>query len=266
MLKLVGRVRVKSGMEHAAMGSNQRPIPLWLAMTLLSVTAVAGLAGIWKYAYRAPNAIRALAPTPGNPKVAGGPQAADERTKAAVLQAAGEADLPDGVHAKDARHVLIKAGDAYMRITPRDDPAAALGFSFGYFTVAETEWDHGYLSQGVRRLLVDEEYAKELGVTAEQVKKLAALPDPPPAKWPEKDRTRFVEAYRAWARAAEVDKAKLADELTRGLKEYGEKRRQADQELMADRVKQIKSILTERQVAKINPIPRWEVKPAAPKP
>jgi hypothetical protein len=245
------------------MSPTGRPIPLWLAAALLSATLVGGLAAVWKFVYRPPNASRVIAPSGISPKVAGGQQPADERTRVAVLAAAAEADLPDGAHKRGADEVLFKAGDVYMRVLPRlvgGEPT----ITFGYFTIADSEWDHGYLTQGVRRILADEEYATELGITPEQAKKLAALPEPPQPKWPEKDRARFADAYKAWAGLTEAEKTKAGEELTRSLKEYGEKRRQADQQAMTARIDQIKSILTERQVTKINPIPRWEVNKAKP--
>jgi hypothetical protein len=245
-------------MQPASDAPAEKPIPLWLAISVLAAILVGGVAFVWKYVRRPPNATRITMPALANPRVAGSTQAADERTKAAVLAAAAESELPDGAHPRGKDDVLFKSGDIYMRVTPRDnaDPA----YTFGYFTLAETEWDHGYLTQGVRRILADEDYAKELGITAEQVKKLEALPEPPASKWPEKDRKRFVDSYQGWARAAEPDRIKATEEIVRSLKEYGEKRRWGDQQLMAARIGRIKTILTERQLKNVNPIPRWELK------
>jgi hypothetical protein len=235
----------------------QNPIPLWLAVTVLSTILVGGLAVIWKYAYRPskpPNLTRIIAPTPTNPRVAGGDAPADERTKAAVLKAAAESELPEGLHARATDDVLVKAGDTYMRVAPRNGQEP--GYSFGYFTIAEREWEHGYLTQSLRRIAADEEYAKELGITPDQAKRLEALPAAPSSKWPEPDRKRFIDAYQAWSRAADPEKPKAAEELVRALKEFGERHRADDDKQMATRIDQIKSILTERQLAKVNPVKR----------
>lgn len=193
-------------------------------------------------------------PTPANPHVAGGEAPADDRTRAAVLKAAAETELPDGLHARAKDDVLIKAGDTYMRVTPRDGQEP--GYAFGYSTIAEIEWQHGYLTQSLRRIAADEDYAKDLGITADQAKRLEALPAPPFAKWPEADRKRFIDAYQAWSRVADAEKPKAAEELVRALKDFGQRHRADDQKLMATRIEQIKSILTERQLTKVNPVKR----------
>jgi hypothetical protein len=141
-----------------------------------------------------------------------------------------------------------------MRVVPRDGQEP--GYTFGYFTIAEREWEHGYLTQSLRRIAADEEYAKELGITPDQAKRLEALPAPPPLKWLEADRKRFIDAYQAWSRVADAEKPKAAEDLVRALKEFGERHRANDQKLMVTRIDQIKSILTERQLAKVNPVKR----------
>jgi hypothetical protein len=253
---------VAASAEPTTMAAPDKPIPLGVAIALLAAFAAIGGGLIWRYVYRPANpsnAIRTLTPLPENPRVAGGPDASDggDKMRQAVIQTAAEAELPDGIHPRGAGDALVKAGDAYLRVVARDK--AEPGYTFGYFTVEELEWEHGYLSAAVRRVLGDDDAARDLGVTPEQKQKLEALAQPPAARWPEVDRKRFVDAFRAWERAADASKATAGHELVAGLREYAQKRRWGDQQVMQQRVALIKATLTERQQRKVNPLKRWEL-------
>lgn len=253
-------------MTTAGQGEARTPIPLPAALAAFAVLLIGGALVIWKYVYRPakpPNVTNVRVPAPGNPRVAGGDDAMNDQLKQDVTKTAAEADLPDGIHARGNNDALVKGGDVYMRVLPRE--AQPPGFTFGYFTLADREWEHGYVTQGVRRILAQEDYALELAITTDQAKRLQELPDAPASKWPEADRKRFADAYMAWAKAADAEKGKLSEDLVRGLKEFGEKRRWGDQQVMNARLAQVKEILNERQLNRINPIPRWELQGAAQK-
>jgi Spy/CpxP family protein refolding chaperone len=237
-----------------------KPIPLWVALSVMGAIVLVGSGLIWRYLYRPAtptNAVSTIIPSPSNPRVAGGPEA-DPALKSAVLKAAAEADLPDGVHALGADDILFKAGDAYLKVRRHDDGQPA--YSFGSFALPDLEWQHGYLTQGVRRIVSQDDFAKELGVTDAQRKALADLPDPPAGKWPQADRDRFVALYKVWDKATGDAKAKAATDLVEALRAYADPKRAADQKAMSDRVGRITSILTPEQVTRINPIPRWDLK------
>jgi hypothetical protein len=203
---------------------------------------------------------RTIVPLPTNPRVAGGPpvDSGDSRTRAAAVNAAADADLPDGLHTVTDGAALFKAGDAYLRVRFDDDGGAR--HAMGTFGLPEIEWEHGYLSQAVRRLVAQTDYARELNVTAEQMRRLEKLPEAPPSKWPKTDRDRFVAMSDAWEKAQGDDKARAAAALLEALKAYAGPKRAADHKAMADRVKQIREILTPEQLAKVNPIKPWNFK------
>jgi len=217
----------------------------------MGLILVVGAGLIWKFLYHPPapiNAIRTIAPLPGNPHVAGGPPASGGGISVESLKAiAGEADLADGIHITGSG-TLVKAGDAYLRIRDKDS------YAFGFFTLSDQEWEHGYLSQGVRRMLAQEDFAREVGLTADQRERLEKLPAAPAAKWPQADRERLIALYKD---------EKSRPQVVSALAAYAAERRGADQKLMEDRIRQIRSILNEKQLAKINPIPRWPLKPAS---
>ena len=232
--------------------SADKPISMPVAVGVMGLILVVGAGLIWKFLYHPPapaNAIRTITPLPGNPHVAGGPPANADAVPVEALKAiVAEADLPDGLHIKTGGDTLIKAGDAYMRVSGSDK------YTFGFFTLSDQEWEHGYLSQGVRRMLAQDDFARELGLTADQRARLEKLPEAPAAKWPQADRERLIGLYK--------------DEQTRlqvvgALAAYAAERRAADQRVMDERIHAIRSILTEKQLAKVNPIPRWPLKPAA---
>ena len=64
----------------------------------------------------------------------------------------------------------------------------------------------------------------------------------------------------AWEKAQGDNKARAAAALLDALKAYAGPKRAADQKAMAERVKQIREILTPEQLVKINPIKPWEFK------
>jgi hypothetical protein len=224
---------------------------------------------IWRYRYHpapTPNVSRVTVPSPETPHAAGGPNGRDttdkeQRTRVAALAAAAEADLPDGIHELGDRTVLVKSGDAYVRVaraTPKGEPPR---YAFGTFSLPDVEWEHGYLTQGVRRILEQPEFAKELGVTKDQWDQLDALPPAPSIKWAVADRSKLMELWLAWETASDPDaKAKAADVLVKSLAEIATKKRSADQGVMKDRVTRIREILNEGQLKKVNPIPRWDLK------
>jgi hypothetical protein len=222
---------------------------------------------IWRYRYHpAPHVSRVIVPSPATPRVAGGGDANADTTKAqktrvAALAAAAEAELPDGVHEVGDRTVLVKSGDAYVRVaraTLTGDPPR---YAFGTFSLPDIEWEHGYLTQGVRRILEQPDYAKELAVSKEQWDQLDGLPAAPPAKWAVADRSKLMELWLAWETAADpAAKAAAADVIVKALGEISTKKRSADHAVMSERVDRIRQILNEGQLKKINPIPRWDVK------
>ncbi len=264
LLQRTGRpARVKI-MTHTMTPPAQKTVPLGIALGVMGVILMGGGLLIWRYVYhpaRPINVMHVTVPTPANPRMAGG-DGADGVAKFNVVQTAGEADLPDGVHPAAAGNVLLKAGDAYMRVLPQADGKAR--YSFGYFTVKDGEWEHGYVTQGIRRILTQDDFAKELAVTEEQKSKLKELPEAPAAKWPEKEREGFIAQFEKWAAATGDEKAKVGAELVKSLKEFGEKKRAEDLKLMTNRVSRVKGILDEKQLGRINPIPKWEVKGTQP--
>jgi hypothetical protein len=244
-----------------------RPIPFAGALAVMALVLFAGAALIAKYLYppaaAPPPPLRTVVPSPSNPRVAGGPPAAaDDSARAhVILAAAAEPELPDGVH-PSAGGVTFKAGDAYLKFADDPQPARA---AFGYFTLSDDEWLHGYLTQGVRRLTLHDDYARELAVTDDQRKRLADLPAPPPSRWPDADRDHFLTLYREWRLAPDDARPAAQATLLKALAEYATTQRTANRKRMADRVAAIRSILDDRQLARINPIPRWEL-PAATRP
>ena len=243
----------------------ERPIPMGVAVATLAAIFVIGAALIATYLYRPPlpgPAIRTVVPTPDNPKVAGGRAPVNtEATRANALRALAEAGLPDGAHPDAPGGVLFKAGDAYLKVA-EDDRGPRL--NFGFFTLADREWEHGYLTQGVRRLTTDGEYARELRLADDQLRRLREIPAPPPARWADADRDRFLALYQAWRTAEEKQKVPAATRLVEVLRSYATERRSADQRLMEQRATAIRAVLDERQLARINPIPRWELPTTTP--
>jgi hypothetical protein len=234
----------------------EKTIPVGLAVCVMAALVIAGGGVIWRYLYRpAKPPIRVAAPAPGGPRVAGGKVREDPRMRAEIEQMEAQASFPDGFYPMEGQ-VLFKGGDAYFRVV---SDGGEERYSFGFFMLAEVEWEHGYLSQGVRRMLGDREFARELGLTEKQLDRLRDLPDAPGAKWPAGDRERFVEAYRKWAAAPGEEKVRVGNGLAASLRVYGEARRAADDRVMAQRVKAIRSILEDRQLARINPVPRWDL-------
>jgi hypothetical protein len=220
---------------------------------------------IWRYLYhpaRPVNAMHVTLPTHGNPKVAGGPVMTGGINKFNVIQTAAEAALSNGIHPGANGDVLFKAGDTYLRVSPDKDGKP--NFNFGYFTVSDVEWEHGYLTQGIRRILTQEDFAKEVGISGEQRIKLKELPEAPALKWPVGDREKFIAQYQKWVSAGGDEKEKVGAELIASLKKYGEQKREADLKVMADRVSRVRAILNEKQLARINPIPKWEIKTTQP--
>jgi hypothetical protein len=236
----------------------EKTIPVGVAACVMAALVIAGGGVIWRYLYRPARpvpAVRVSAPAPGGPRVAGGKVTEDPRALAEVLEMEAEAGRPDGVYPR-AGQVLFKAGDAYFRVMTAEGEER---YSFGFFTMADVEWEHGYLSQGVRRMVADREFAREVGVSEKQLDRLGDLPEAPGAKWPAGDRERLMGMYRNWVKAENAEKVRVGNDLSAALRVYGEKRRSADDRVMAERVKAIRTILDERQVARINPVPRWEV-------
>jgi hypothetical protein len=234
-----------------ATSAADKPISMPVAVGVMGLILVVGAGLIWKFLYHPPapaNAIRTIAPLPGNPHVAGGPASNTGGIPVEALKAiAAEADLPDGIHITGSGS-LVKAGDAYLRVRDKDS------YAFGFFTLAEQEWEHGYLSQGVRRMLAQEDFAKEVALTAEQRARLEKLPAAPAAKWPQADRDRLSAVYKD---------EKSRPQVVAALAAYATERRAADLKVMDERIHAIRSILNERQLARVNPLPRWPLKPAS---
>jgi hypothetical protein len=175
-----------------------------------------------------------------------------------ALAAARENELPDGVHIKDDQ-VLFKIGDAYLKCTRKgQDPR------FGFYSVSESEWEHGYLSLGVRRIVADESFVRELGLSREQVDKLENLPAAPSPRWADADRGRFTKLLDEWARLRDQANPAKGQEILKQLATYASARRSALDKSLSDRVKIIKETLTPAQLAKINPIPRWNLSTTRP--
>jgi len=228
----------------------------------MAAIILGGGAMIFRYLHRPVSPTRVMqvtTPVPGGPRAVGGPVQGSNAAKFNVVQAAAEAELPDGVHRGPEGDILFKAGDTYFRVVPQAEGEPR--YTFGFFTFKDVEWEHGYLTQGIRRILAQDDFAKEIGVSEEQKKKLEDLPPAPASKWPAAERERFVSQYQGWLGAKDDDKKKAGEELLKLLRGYGDIRRAADQQTMIDRVTKIKAILNEKQIAKINPIPKWEVKP-----
>jgi hypothetical protein len=243
--------------------NSEKVMPLGLALAILGLILLGGSGLIWKYLYRSDrgaHGIHTVVPSPGNPHVAGrpAPMREDGRERAKVMAAVAEAELPDGVYPREGGgggDVLFKAGDAYFKVAVQEWGVSA---NFGFFTLSEREWEHGYLTLGVRRILAQEEFARELGVNEGQRKGLGALPEAPAARWPDIDRERFLDLYRAWAKADASGKGAAGVRVVEALAAYAEQKRAADRKVMEERVTRIRAILDPKQLGKINPIPRWE--------
>jgi hypothetical protein len=248
--------------DEVPAAETEKPIPLWTAFGVLAAIVIGGGTLIYKYLYRPPAppaAIEVVTPGPGQPRVArSGGNAPATAPALDLLVVAREADLDDGVHRLPAGGTLIKAADAYVKAFD-GTPDAAPSLSFGYFTVSQAQWEHGYLSNGVRRLSGDGEYAKSLGVTAEQLKKLEDLPPEPPMRWDNQARDRFSKLYAAWRSAGEAQRSAAAGVMVRQLAEYARGKRDADDAMRRRRVERIRSVLTPDQVRAMNPIPRWDL-------
>jgi hypothetical protein len=220
----------------------------------MGLILIVGAFLIWKYVYRPaapPNAIHTITPLPGAPNVAGSHQGADTGLRRQVTEIAAEAELPDGVHERGHEDWLVKSGDAYMRVRRMD---GRFKYAFGYFTLDEQEWEHGYLTQGVRRILNEEDYAKSLGVTAEQRARLEELPPAPKTTWSQADRDRLIALYK--------DEASRP-RLVAALGDYAKTKRATERRLFTERIEKIRAILTPTQLERINPIPRWPLNPAS---
>ena len=230
-------------------------ISLPMALTVMGLILCTGGGLIWKYLYRpAPpvNAIRTVTPLPGNPRVAGGPPAGGSTLLIeAIKAAAAEGDLPDGLHPRGPDAMLVKAGDAYIRVQQQEGQNR---YTFGFFTLAEQEWEHGYLTLGMRHMLGQDDFAREIGLTDDQRALLEKLPAAPAARWPQGDRDRLIALYQD---------PKSRPQVVFALGAYATQKRAADQQVMSDRVRQIRAILNERQLARINPIPRWPLASAS---
>ena len=234
--------------------SSAKRIPLPLALGVMALVLIVGAFLIWKYVYRPanpPSAIRTITPLPGAPHVAGGPPATDSGLKRKITELANEADLPDGIHERGPYDWLVKAGDAYMRVRRLD---GKMRYAFGYFTLDDQQWEHGYLTQGVRRILNEPSYASELDITPDQRAKLEKLPPPPDTKWPQADRDRFIALYK---------NEDSRPQLVQALGDYATAKRQAERKSFVDRIEKIRAILTPAQAQRINPIPRWPLTPAS---
>jgi hypothetical protein len=240
----------------------------------MAVILLAGGALIAKYIYQPqPSApvLRTVVPSPSNPRVVGGPTADDPAARA-ILAAAADPDLPDGAHWALDGGFMFKAGDAYLKFKLEND-GPPTRITFGYFTLSDEEWDHGFLTQGVRRLLLRDDFARRLALTDQQAKRLADLPPAPPSRLPDADRDRFLALFREFdlrrddvQARGEHARAAAEAKLVKALADYATTTRASNQKRMADRVAAIRSILTEAQLARINPIPRWELPASRPTP
>jgi hypothetical protein len=243
-------------------GNSDKDVPLSVALAVMFLILITGAGLIWKYLYRPAgatppgNAMRVIMADPTNPRVAGGEAPATvAKMKEKVIKAAAEAELADGIHVRDGGDdVLVKAGDAYMKMLRHNGQAR---YAFGFFTLNENEWEHAYLSQGVRRILEEGEYAKDLGVSEEQAARLKKLPEAPGAKWPAEDRERFAAKLREWETTAnDQAREKIGEEMLKSFKLYAERKRATDGKVIEQRVKGIKLILNEGQIGRINPVKR----------
>jgi hypothetical protein len=137
------------------------------------------------------------------------------------------------------------------------DPAPL--FSFGHYTVSDDQWTHGYLSQGVRRILADPEFAQSLAITKDQLKQLASLPPAPGPRWPKESRDRLTDLYTKWDTAPAPQKPAAANQLTQALRDDAKSKHTADQDAISKRLTQIRATLTPQQLEKLNPIPHWDL-------
>lgn len=240
------------------MNEQSKTIPLPLAIMILATLFLAGAGGILIYLkpWQKPKVARVTAPSANTPRVAGGPSADPTRTAQAIM-AAREADLEDGCHRLDEQTLLFKTGDAYFKVRTQEGEDS---YSFGSYSLSDLAWEHGYLSQGVRRILTQADFAKELGVTKAQVDKLEDLPAPPATKWEQKERQKVLDVYGQWKAAAGGERERKVSDVLAQLKAVAGRKKSADDAAMAARVKSIRAILTAEQLQQINPIPRWEVK------
>lgn len=237
---------------------DQKKIPLPLAIGALGALFLGGLTFILLYLapWKKDNVSRTLTPSPHAPRVAGGPSANPTQAAQAVM-AAREADLEDGVHRLGDQTLLFKSGDAYMKVRIQDNQDA---FSFGFYSLSDLAWEHGYLSQGVRRIVSQPDFARELSVTSAQVDQLEKLPTAPATKWSDEQRQRVTDAYAKWKAAAGGDRDRAAAQVLAQLNTSAKQKKSADDATMTARLNAIRAILTEAQLQKINPLPRWEAK------
>ena len=256
-----GRVPVIRWMIAPSRGSSvEKPIPLGVALGVMGAILIGGAGVIGYFLYwpaRETKAMQVVVPAAGMPRVAGGIQVAvaNPATARAIREAAADTELADGVYPRPGGEVLVKAGDAYLRARP---VGGHVGYAFGFFTLGEAEWEHGYLTQGVRRVLAEEEFAREMKLTPEQRKALEALPASPLGKWTNAERERFAGLHRNWEAATGVEKEKVGEALVTALRTYAEGKRSEDQKVMAERVRRIKEVLTKEQLGKVNPIREWK--------
>ena len=244
----------------------EKPVPLWVAVGIMAAIVVGGGGFIYYYLFRPPprNSIKVITPAPNDPRIArSGGDAPSGNPAIDPLLVARESEMGDGVHALPTGGTMVKAGDAYVKAFDHPDNAAPT-MSFGFFTLNDAQWEHGYLSNAVRRLLGDAEYARSLSVTADQLEKLEDLPPAPALRWPDDVRRRFVEMYGKWRGAAEKDRAAAAGTLVRELHAYAKDRRAADERAMGERVRRIRSVLTAKQMEAMNPIPKWDLPASRP--
>jgi hypothetical protein len=243
--------------------SSEKPIPMWLGIGVMGLILLVGLGLIVKYVYRRPsqrNAIHVVTPAPGQPRVArSGGSVPGTGPAIDVGAIAREAELSDGIHPLGGNGgTLVKAGNAYLKVFGRrEDGDQAI--SLGFFTVSDEQWVHGYLSNGVRRALGDEEYAKELGVTSDQRKGLERLPAEPPPRWPAVVRERLVGLYKEWESAGEDEKSGVGNQLIDALGAAAKTKHDADEVAMRERVMRIRSILMPAQAQQMNPFPKWNL-------
>lgn len=247
-----------TGQPHTISRMDQKKIPLPLALGILGALLLGGLTFILLYLapWQKNNVSRTVTPSPHAPRVAGGASANPTQAAQAVL-AAREADLEEGVHRLDEQTLLFKSGDAYLKVRTQDNQDA---FSFGFYSLSDLAWEHGYLSQGVRRIVSQPDFARELSVTAAQVDQLDKLPAAPPTKWSDEQRQPVIAAYAKWKSAAGGERDRQTKHVLDQLKATANQKKSADDTAMTARVTAIRAILTEAQLQQINPLPRWEVK------